>query len=172
VHYKPTESCLWVIDPSYDRHNPDLPELTRQMIAISNLQQIVPQPLGEGYPPQDIFGPEPSHTWCYYYQKADLARQLGDWERVVSLGDTARSKGYHPQVPGSNTPPEWRPFILGYAHLGRWDVAAELTTAAAARSDRYTPMLCWLWRDIQEQMTPGPELDEAASIVRIQLDCK
>jgi len=35
--------------------------------------------------PEDIFGKEPPHTWCYYYEKAELARQAGDWEQVAKL---------------------------------------------------------------------------------------
>jgi len=29
------------------------------------------------------------HGWCYYYQKANLARQQGDWEQVIALGREA-----------------------------------------------------------------------------------
>jgi len=36
-------------------------------------------------PPIVIFGSEPAHEWCYYYQKASLARQAKDWEEVAQL---------------------------------------------------------------------------------------
>ena len=45
-------------------------------------------------PPPMLFGPEPPHTWCYYFQKADLARQRGDWDEVARLGDEARELGF------------------------------------------------------------------------------
>jgi hypothetical protein len=72
-------------------------------------------------PPRQPFGPEPEHTWCYFYQKASLARQQGDWETVGRLGDEAQAAGYSP-----NDPVEWMPFLEGYLNLGQDDQAAGL----------------------------------------------
>ena len=58
------------------------------------------------------FGKELPHEWCYYYQKADLARQQGDWTRVSQLGDEAQKLGCHP-----NDQMEWMPFLQAYALL-------------------------------------------------------
>jgi hypothetical protein len=45
-------------------------------------------------PPTDVL-PEPEHEWCYFFTKAELAQQQGDYEQVVALGDEAMSKlGY------------------------------------------------------------------------------
>lgn len=63
-------------------------------------------------PPSDIFGDEPHHEWCYYYQKADLARQRGDWEEVARLGDEAQKLGLLPV-----DAIEWLPFLQAYALL-------------------------------------------------------
>ncbi len=63
-------------------------------------------------PPASIFGNEPEHTWCYYYQKADLARQRGDWENVVEIGEEAERLGLHP-----NDQIELMPFLQAYAFL-------------------------------------------------------
>jgi hypothetical protein len=56
-------------------------------------------------PPELVFGPEPAHGWCFYYQKADLARQQGDWATVLSIGTEAFQKGFTPA-----DPIEWMPF--------------------------------------------------------------
>jgi hypothetical protein len=64
-------------------------------------------------PPALIFGNEPLHNWCYYYQKAALARQQGDWQTVAHLGDEAQKLGLHP-----NDQIEWMPFLQAYAMLG------------------------------------------------------
>ena len=64
-------------------------------------------------PPALIFGNEPPHEWCYYYQKADLARQQGDWQRVAELGNEAEKLGLHP-----NDQIELMPFLQAYAILG------------------------------------------------------
>ena len=57
-------------------------------------------------PPEVVFGPEPPHDWCYHYEKADLARQRGDWDEVVSLGNNALDQGF---VPSDAI--EWMPFL-------------------------------------------------------------
>jgi len=67
-------------------------------------------------PPELVFGPEPSHGWCYYYQKADLARQKGDWEAVIQTGDQAFELGLVPA-----DPIEWMPFLQAYAQTGNVD---------------------------------------------------
>jgi hypothetical protein len=46
-------------------------------------------------PPLQIFGPEP-RNWLYFYQKAELERQLGDWDAVARLGDEATKQGFKP----------------------------------------------------------------------------
>ena len=67
-------------------------------------------------PPADIFGVEPQRGWCYYFQKASLARQREDWEEVVRLGDEARSLNLR-----SSDWIEWLPFLQGYAYTGAYD---------------------------------------------------
>jgi hypothetical protein len=64
-------------------------------------------------PPVLIFGNEPPHNWCFYYQKASLARQQGDWQKVAQLGNEAQKLGLHP-----NDQIEWMPFLQAYAMLG------------------------------------------------------
>ena len=64
-------------------------------------------------PPRPPFGAEPPHGWCYYYEKADLARQQGNWDDVVRLGDEAAKHRLHP-----NDAIEWLPFLQGYAYTG------------------------------------------------------
>jgi hypothetical protein len=74
---------------------------------------------GPGYtPPAVIFGKEPPHDWCYYYQKASLARQKGDWEEVVRLGLEAESLGFKPVEVS-----EWMPFYEAYIRAGQRDRA-------------------------------------------------
>jgi hypothetical protein len=67
-------------------------------------------------PPEIVFGPEPSQDWCYYFEKADLARQRGDWNQVLDLGDKALKKRLAP-----NDPIEWVPFLEAYAQAGNID---------------------------------------------------
>jgi hypothetical protein len=63
-------------------------------------------------PPEVIFGPEPAHDWCYIYQKATLARQRGDWDKVAALLTEANRNAFAPA-----DPIEWMPFIQAAAIL-------------------------------------------------------
>ena len=45
-----------------------------------------------------MFGSEPPHLWCYYFEKADLARQLQDWQSVLQLEKQARARGLYAEV--------------------------------------------------------------------------
>jgi hypothetical protein len=72
-------------------------------------------------PPADIFGPEPEHTWCYYFEKADLARQQGDWNEAAWMGDEASRLDLRP-----NDWSEYLPILEGYVHTGQDDKARSL----------------------------------------------
>jgi hypothetical protein len=74
-------------------------------------------------PPELIFGNEPPHNWCFYYQKAALARQQGDWQAVAHLGDEALKLGLHP-----NDQIEWMPFLQAYAILDNLKQVKNIST--------------------------------------------
>jgi hypothetical protein len=65
----------------------------------------------------DIFGKEPVHGWCYYYEKAALASQMGDWSTAIALGDEARENGFSPL-----DPVEWTPFLRAYVATRQMDI--------------------------------------------------
>ena len=71
--------------------------------------------------PESIYWLSTEKDWCYFFQKASLARQMEDWEKIVKYGDEARNKGLHPFDLA-----EWRPFIDAYEHLDRKDDAEYL----------------------------------------------
>ncbi len=80
--------------------------------SSSNIENVI---LDSGpFIPQDFaFGTEPEHKWCYYYEKAELALQLGDWEEAASLGEEAIHLSFHPEDQS-----EWLPFLQAYAITG------------------------------------------------------
>jgi len=143
-------ACLRILDPDFDPLNYMVPELMRQASELSRAQWILPA----GVRPQAhltpvIFGPEPAHTWCYYYEKAALAAQLENWDEVVALGEAAFNLGDYP-----NDPMERLPFIEGYAHTGNWTRALEISQEAAAITPLMQPILCRLWQRIEQDTLP------------------
>lgn len=137
-------SCIWVLSEA-DALNPAVPDLVKAFLPISNLEQILPEPVEEGYPPEELLGPEPAHGWCYYFQKASLAAQLADWQEVSRLAGTALEAGYRPSVTESNSAYEWRPFVVGLARSGDWDEAARLTLQAYEVDRESAEFWCGVW---------------------------
>jgi hypothetical protein len=127
-----SQSCLNVIDNRKIELSQDEDPLVRLVAPYSKIDLILTDQAFKE-PDAEIFGAEPEHTWCYYYQKASYARQMGDWAEVVRLGDEARKKGLSPVDRF-----EWMPFLEGYASLGRdkdaRNLAAIVKTEPGARN--------------------------------------
>jgi hypothetical protein len=125
---QPTEnSCVHVIDSQWPRYsNEDSAQvlLLGQYSKIENVLANVSAPR----PPEFIFGPEPAHTWCYYYQQAELALQEGAWEEVIEIGDEVNQLDLRP-----NDRIEWTPFLQTYAIVGD-EKAFETTTEKIEKS--------------------------------------
>lgn len=157
IYYAPP-ACLRVLHPIFDANYPHLPDLLASAVPLSNLDQIVTAPILPTSLPQNLFGPEPKAGWCYYFEKADLARQLGDWNEVVRLGKLAFQTGYAP-----NHASERAPFIQGYAYTGDWERATALTLEAININKFMGPMLCSLWQNISQNT---PETDRKVATIK------
>jgi hypothetical protein len=138
VLHQTSTSCLRVLDAVY-MYDPLLDEGSEKLIPMSNLSRIIPEP-GPVSPDPDIFGPEPAHAWCYFFEKADLARQMEDWNGVLDLYKQAQRLGFNP---GHGA--EYIPFIEAFAQTGDWQKAYELTIAAEKLTPRHKRMLCSNW---------------------------
>jgi hypothetical protein len=163
-YYDPP-ACLRLLEPEIDPANRFIlaDSLMREASTLTNPQQILPS--AEAVIPA-VYAPEPEHRWCYYYQKADLARQIGDWEQVAELGDVAFKLDDFP-----NNPVERFVFIEGYAHVGDWDRALSLSRESFRVSKDYVgPLLCRLWERIEAE-TNGQERSEALSEARDLFAC-
>ena len=145
---------VYMDDPIYAHHVSDLG-------LFSNLDQI----LDSQHPPapnRAIFKSEPPHGWCYFFEKADLARQLGNWEAVLDLEAEASSLGLEP-AQGA----EYVPFIEAHARTGGWPEALELSQRALMISPGLEITLCNNWvrfEDIEE--SPG----KAAALQTVKSD--
>lgn len=107
---QPTEgTCVHVIDSRWPGYSTEEPN----QILLNGMHSKVENVLADSPPPsleQFIFGPAPVHGWCYYYEKADLARQQGKWPEVIKLADEAKKQNLKP-----NDQIEWMPFLQAYA---------------------------------------------------------
>jgi hypothetical protein len=147
IFYEPP-ACLRVLDPEIEADNWMVPLQVRETIHLTNWDVIKESPQ---HTPPYIYPAEPAHQWCYYFQKADLARQLGQWDKVVELGEVAFSLEDKP-----NDPMERFPFIEGYAHQSQLEQALSFSEQSAAITPIIHPALCRLWDRIDRE-TPDSE---------------
>jgi len=115
-----TSSCLHVIDGTLPVYSEDEALLVEQVGEYSHADRIIPSGISP-VPPHSIFGSEPPHGWCYYYEKASLARQVGDWKEIGSLYDQVRKLNLD-----TDDKSEMIPFFEGLVNLGRLDDARSL----------------------------------------------
>lgn len=106
-------ACVHVLD----RNLVELPEgedpWMMQIAAYSHIETIKTG-VGGHQPPVTIFGQEPDRNWCYYYQKTDYYRQMGDWEEAARMIDEAFSRDLYPRDLS-----EWLLVFEAYANAGR-----------------------------------------------------
>ncbi len=168
VVYVNPPACLRIIDPVVDARLPQKPNYLAEMLPLSNLNTILPDADPPAQPPAAIFGSEPEPDWCYYFEKADLARQLGDWSQVVNLGEQAFNLNQRLYEVNA---PELTPYIEGYAHLGQWQEAQQLTQQAYQLSTRMQRMLCATWGRIAQSTSPDGAQQASLAEIRTSLKC-
>jgi hypothetical protein len=157
--------CVHVLDPEVDLFNQMIPIIDRDAALLNNYSRILTD---VSYQPLDsvIFGPEPVHGWCWYYEQADLSRQRKDWQKVVDLGNEAFSLSDYP-----NDPMERIPFIEGYAHVADWEQAIAQTTAALEVTPMMNNPLCVLWNRIDRDCQNSEEKNTSVNKIQKILDC-
>jgi len=124
-----SNSCVHVLDGMYLEYSKDEWDLILQVGPYSEIEHVLADETPHT-PPTVVFGPEPSHGWCYYYEKATLARQRGEWNQVLEIGSQAFSQNFKPK-----DPIEWMPFLQAYAMTGNIERLIEL--APIITSDPY-----------------------------------
>jgi hypothetical protein len=158
-------ACLRVLDPEIDSDNRLIPPLLRDAAFLSKpglIQADNPAAL-----PEQLYSPEPAHNWCYYFEKAELARQNGDWTRIIKLAGQAFSAGDYP-----NDPMERFVFIEAYAQTGNWPEARKLTKEAYRISPAYMRQpLCRLWARIARKAPDSSEKQAALQGVFGDVGC-
>ena len=146
IRYNPP-ACMHIMDRTYSNSitNRNLSEMQAAELRLSNLERILPLPVHN--PPEFLAGGPPEKTWCFFFQKADLARQYGDFESIVRLGDQAIQEGLAPRI-GS----EWLPFLEGYIRSGRWTKAEDLAAEIYALDGNYANGLCYTLERIRDNL--------------------
>ncbi len=144
--------CLWILRPE-DAAYRGLPEQVKKAAQVSNLSRIHDQPQTDFALFKTIV-PEKRESWCFHYQRADLARQMGDWEQVVFFWELAERGGHKP---GHGF--EYIPFIQAYAHTGDWQTALALMKQSNRVSANMKTILCPVWEELALSAPESAERD-------------
>jgi len=156
VIYQEYPGCLRVMDPVYSDADtvPAVTYMLSDAIPLSNLDLILtaaPQP----QLPRSLFGSEPDHAWCYYFEKAELGRQVGNWQEVARLGSVAFQNGLQALQPS-----ELLVFIEGYANSGQVLEAVQLSQKVLNEKPELLPALCKLWQRVQRSYPTNRQIGD------------
>jgi len=152
IRFEPP-ACMKVMDRHYSNSitNLNLTDIQTRELRLTDLQMILPSP--QHQPPVFIVEDIDEESWCYYFQKADLARQLGKYDQVATLGDLAVENGLRPREAS-----EWLPFLEGYAWLGKWDRVDLVLKEITQLNPDYQNGVCYTMRRIRNTNDfPFPE---------------
>jgi hypothetical protein len=167
VFFEPP-GCVNIADPAIDRALPQKPRFFSDILPLSDPSRIITNPEAPARPPSAIFGSEPAPNWCYYFEKADLASQEGEWQTVVDMAEKAfalNTKLYEVNAP------EFIPFIEGYAHTNRWDEAVKATQQSYRLTSRVGRMLCATWERLSTTTPDSADKQTAFAKTTQELGC-
>ncbi len=161
ISFEPEQGqCLYVIRPQ-DVSFRKLSPLLKKLSHLSALDRIDTsedssssflQAIGLQYPVD----------WCTFYEKADLARQSQNYEKVTQLWAQARENGFSP---GAYF--EYFVFLDGFTQTKRWDDAVDLTFEAIHKFPIARLSMCDYWNALPATV----ERDSAIKKLESKLDC-
>ncbi len=157
--------CLWILQPQ-DMNlrlvNADM----RQLSAGSDINLIKQVDGEEPTLPEDIYGRQNTTSWCYYFQKADLARQYEQWDQVVRLWEAAQFAGER-----ADNGFEYIPFIEGFGHTEDWEQVMMLTKFAKRITAGLEPSLCSALDRLAVRAPISQQRDETIINLKDDLKC-
>jgi uncharacterized membrane protein len=138
-------SCVHLLNGSQLELSASEPSGIIVIAPFSRLERVILD--GPAHMPSPtIFGPEPPHGWCFFYEKADLARQRGDWEKVIQLGEQAFEQGLK-----AEDPIEWMPFLQAYAQRGNLARLLDI-------KDKMKNADPWVMQQVCQRLSSLPEI--------------
>jgi len=158
-----TQGCLWVIDHYYAIY----PEKIDQFYYYGELtnQNLIKESGKQTNNLSKIFDTNPQNTWCYFFEKGDLAQSKGKYKEAVQLYEQAVNDKLIPLEAI-----EYLPFVKSYLKLGRIDEAVALTRDSFKRETLSYQPLCQVWHDALKE-NPEIPLNEIDSVYNSDI-CK
>lgn len=159
------QGCLRVLDPLTASLDESLPAYLKKAAAISDLnREYLEDQAHPAIMDANIFGAEPPHEWCYYFQKADLARTRSQWSEMLRLKSEAAQRGFFPQDAHEK-------MIFLYAFIGSGDYQSALVLSRELTADKayFSPMICRIWENAALEMPDIPA--EVSKLYQTEFAC-
>jgi len=168
VKYSPP-ACLQIMDPMFTNSQviPNLNELEAEEIPLSNLDQIITDSGITNVPPVELIPYESPHDWCYYFEKADLARQKGDWQAILSLSQTVDDNSLKPR-----SPQEWLPFMEAFIRVGQWDKVSNIIESSIKISQDSISGICYTMERIATASSISQDTIQKLKNLQAQYNCQ
>lgn len=145
VFYFPSEGCLRILDNviSPEEVFPRAPYQLIDLIHISNLSRIQNERSTVTHP-SFFKDPMALDDWCYFFQKAELARQYHDWLLVTDLYQQALEKNLIGKVKS-----EYLVFFEGYIRIHDYYNAEVIMKDYLSDGDAAIDGLCYTIKRIK-----------------------
>jgi hypothetical protein len=164
-YYDPANNrCLHLIGAE-DQYYQQYPAILRQIAIQANTDHVMPTLNQNAALRDEVLGTN-EESWCFYYQKAELARQYHHWDSIPLLWQMAADKNLNTKF-GT----EYMPFIDGFAQLAEWQQAQKLTISARKLSKGMDSMLCPLWNEIERSTLPSAQRAKTINDIKDLLNC-
>jgi hypothetical protein len=157
--------CLWVMQPQ-DTNLRLVSDDMRKLSAGSDIS-LIQQTNSEPSLPESIYGKQNTQTWCYYFEKADLARQYGQWDEIAKLWAESKSVGEQ-----ADNGFEYIPFIEGFGHLEDWEQVKTLTKFSKKVTAGLEPSLCSALDRLAIDAPASQQRDDTIKNLKDDLKCE
>lgn len=131
------DSCLHVYNGKFLVLAKSEPYQLRDIAGFSDTGRINTSIVDSPNLPVNIFGSPTPRDWCYYYQRAELAIQQGDWQTAADIYDQVIELELNPQDEF-----EWFPFIQGLMNVERYSEANKQYSKNLADEHYYQIQIC------------------------------
>ena len=170
VLYKTQDSCLKILDLTYNGVDtiPNLKDPLPTAIRLSNLDRIITD---AEYPTDSpiprIIKTSETMPWCYYFQKAELARQVLKWRQINKLWGLVESNSLKP-----DNISEYYPFIEGIAMDGDIQKAIDITRLVNSKKPSLHKALCQIWGRIENERNWEEINQKSIDNIKEEIRCK
>jgi len=166
VSFRPEDGqCLWILRPQ-DAAGSHFSSTLKDLMRLSSIQRIVDDSNMRGPFLERYLLKKQPQDWCYYYQKADLARQYTRWDEILGLWESAQESNLQPDHGF-----EYAPFVEAYAHQSEWQTALKLTRTANKITKGMSSTFCSVWSELEKDTPPSAEREQSLVEVRDMLSC-